>query len=121
MQTCIEKRSIEERNKEIVRSDYNKENQYNAAHKDALATGDAQGKGTGHGGHTHSLPNCDGQLNVISYSNFDTQISSNAGNKSDNDARNRALARSLYNNENVYSAKLVDTTENVREGQYRVP
>lgn len=121
MQSCLEKRSIEERKEEMARSDYNRENQYNAAHEDALSTGDAQGKGTGHGGHTHYLPDCSAQINVINYSNFDTQISSGAGNNTDNDARDTALARSLYNQENVYSAKLVNTTENVREGQYQVP
>lgn len=119
-QSCLEKRSIEERHEEIVRSDYNRENQYNAAHPDALATGDEQGKGTGHGGHTHSLPNCNGSIGMIDYSNFDTAIASKAGNKDDNNARNTALARSLYNNENVYSALSVDTSANLREGQYRV-
>lgn len=52
-QTCLEKRGMEERHTEITRSDYNIENQYSATHKDALSDGDAQGKGTGHGGHTH--------------------------------------------------------------------
>ena len=56
---------------------------------------------------------------MINYSNFDTGISSGAGNNTDNEMRNKALARSLYNQENVYSAKLVDTSENVREGQYQ--
>ena len=46
MKTCLEQRSMEERHKEQVRSDYNRENQYNVTHPDALANGDAQGKGT---------------------------------------------------------------------------
>ncbi|CCZ11846.1 unknown [Prevotella sp. CAG:1092] len=119
MKTCLEQRSMEERHKEQVRSDYNRENQYNVTHPDALANGDAQGKGTGFGGHSFWLPNCSGSLNMINYSNFDTGISSGAGNNTDNEMRNKALARSLYNQENVYSAKLVDTSENVREGQYQ--
>ena len=49
---------MEERHVEEVRSDYNRENVYSVTHPDALATGDAQGKGTGYGGHTFSLPNC---------------------------------------------------------------
>ena len=47
MQSCLEKRSIDEREREIVRSDYNTNDRYSVTHKDALANGDAQGKGTG--------------------------------------------------------------------------
>lgn len=50
------KRSIDEREREIVRSDYNTNDRYSVTHKDALANGDAQGKGTGSGGHTFYLP-----------------------------------------------------------------
>lgn len=120
MKSCLEKRSMEERHREQVRSDYNSENQYSVTHPDALSNGDTQGKGTGSGGHGFWLPDCNGTINIIKYSNFDTDISSGAGNKTDNDMRNTALARSMYNQENVYSAKLVDTSENVREGQYQV-
>lgn len=121
MQSCLEKRSIEERHEEIVRSDYNRDNQYSSTHPDARATGDAQGKGTGHGGHGFWLPNCNGSLGVFDYSNFDTAVSSRAGNADDNLARETALARSMYNAVEQYSSRLVDTTINVREGQYRVP
>ena len=121
MQSCLEKVSMEERHEEIVRSDYSRDNQYSVTHKNALADGDKKGKGTGHGGHGFWLPNCNGQLGVFDYSNFDTAISSHAGNSDDNMARDTALARSVYNEQNEYSAKLVDTTANVREGQYRVP
>lgn len=121
MQTCLEIRSMEERHNEIVRNDYNRENIYNELHPNARATGDSKGKGTGQPGGLKVLkPNCNGVLNVIDYSNFDTAISSGAGNDTDNEARNRALTRSLYNEQNIYSAKLVDTTANIREGQYSV-
>lgn len=120
-QSCLEKRSMEERHEEIVRSDYNRFNQYSAAHPDAIANGDVQGKGTGHGGHTHSLPNCNGVIGIIDYRNFDTAISSHAGNVDDNYARETALVRSLYNVEREYSARSVDTSLNLAEGQYRVP
>ena len=43
------KRGIEERNNEIVRSDYNIEDQYGSTHKNALSDGDPLGKGTMHG------------------------------------------------------------------------
>lgn len=121
MQSCLEKRSMDERHEEIVRSDYNQYNQYSGTHPDALATGDAQGKGTGHGGHSFWLPNCNGTLGVFNYSNFDTDPDSGAGNDADNEARSTAMARSLYNPTYQYSARLVDTSANVLEGQYRVP
>ena len=121
MQSCLEKVSMTERKEEIVRSDYQSTNKYTATHEDALATGDAQGKGTGHGGHTHWLPNCNGTLGVFDYSNFDTAPASGAGNIDDNTARDTAFTRSVYTYENVYSAKLVDTSANVAEGQYQVP
>ena len=117
-QSCLEKRSIEARHEQMVRSDYNPENQYNENHPDARATGDAQGKGTGHGGHTHWLPNCEAEPNVFRYDNFDTDPLSNAGNNVDNDSRNASFVRSLYNPEHPYSADEIDTSANVAEGQY---
>lgn len=123
MQSCLEKKAIEERHNEIVRSDYNIENQYSSTHKDAISDGDAQGKGTGHGGHTHYLPDCNKPSTTIDYSNFDT---SNGGGLYDIEGRNdvggrkKAIASSLYNSENQYSANLVNTEINVRDGQYQV-
>lgn len=120
MRTCLEVISMDERHEEIVRNDYNKDNQYGVNHPDALATGDAQGKGTGHKGHSHWLPNCSGSLGVFNFSNFDTNINSGAGNNADNAAREAAMVRSLYNPDKPYSARVIDTTANLREGQYRV-
>lgn len=120
MQSCLERRSMSERHVEIARSDYQRNNQYSATHPDALATGDAQGKGTGHMGHSHWLPNCNGAIGLINYSNFDTNPASRAGNNDDNLARDVAMARSLYYPGREYSATLVDTSANVREGQYVV-
>lgn len=108
---------MDQRHIQEVRSDYQRDNQYSATHPDSLASS-GNGKGTGHGGHTHWLPNCRGTIGIINYSNFDTAISSGAGNDCDNIAREKALARSLYNEGNVYSALLVDTSRNVREGQF---
>lgn len=112
---------MEERHEEIVRNDYNKNDVYSAAHPNALATGDSKGKGTGYpGGAKILLPNCNGTLNVIDYSNYDTDPSSGAGNNTDNEARNSAMARSLYNQAYKYSAALLDTSANISEGQYSV-
>lgn len=121
MQSCLEIRGIEERQKEIVRSDYNIEDQYSSTHKDAISDGDKLGKGTGHGGHTHWLPDCNKPSTTIDYSNFDT---TNGGGIYDIEGRNdiggrkKALASSLYNKENQYSANLIDTEKNQQLGQY---
>lgn len=122
-QSCLEIVSMNERHEEIVRSDYNYENQYGPQHPDALANGDAQGKGTMGGGQSHWLPDCRSYMgaSTFRYDDFDTAVSSNAGNNTDNDARNKSLARSLYNSEKPYTAVLIDTTANIREGQYFLP
>ena len=120
-QTCLEKKGIEERGNEIVRSDYNAENPYTATHPDALSDGDPMGKGTGHGGHGAWLPDCTLPTNMINYSNFDTE---NGGGEYDINGRNgiggrnESLARSMFNKEFQYGANLVNTEQNVIEGQY---
>lgn len=120
MRTCLEKVSMDERHRELVKSDYTRDNEYSATHKDALADGDEKGKGTGNPGHGYWLPDCNGELNVINYSNFDTALSFNPGNATDRLTRETALNRSLYNGTtNVYSADIVDTSMNVAEGQFR--
>lgn len=122
-QSCLEKRGIEERSQEIVRSDYNEENPYGPTHPDAISDGDAQGKGTNHGGHSAFLPDCTKPLNMIDYSNFDTE---NGGGiydiegRNDIGGRNRSLARSMYNKEYQYGATLINTEENVKQGQYHM-
>ena len=120
-QTCLEKRGMEERHQEITRSDYNIEDQSGPTHKDAISDGDAQGKGTGHGGHTHFLPDCTKPTTMINYSNFDSE---NGGGYYDIEGRNgisgrkRAMATSLYNKEIQYGPTIVDTSANVADGQY---
>ena len=122
MQSCLEKRGIEERSVEIVRSDYNIENQYGPSHPDALSNGDVNGKGTSHGGHTHYLPDCNKPTSTIDYSNFDTL---NGGGLYDIEGRNdvggrkKAINSSLYNHERQYSANLINTEINLRQGQYQ--
>lgn len=123
MQSCLEKKGIEERNREITRSDYNKEDVYSSTHSDALSNGDVLGKGTGHGGHTHFLPDCTKSSSTIDYSNFDT---TNGGGLYDIEGRNdvggrkKMMAYSLYNAENPYGAHIVNTEINLLEGQYQV-
>lgn len=123
MRTCLEKISMDERHEELLRNEYNPDNEYSASHQNALNINngdDNRGKGTGSSGHGYWLPDCTGQIGVINYSNFDTDISFNAGNRSDNDARTQSLTRSLYNHTNEYSYSLIDTSANVAEGQYKI-
>lgn len=120
MQTCLEVKGIQARNDSLVRNDYMRTNEYSALHPDALSTGDPQGKGTGHGGHTHSVPDCT-QPSTINYSNFDT---TNAGGGSyDINGRNGVGGRvflqniSVYNETYEYGPNLVNTSANVADGQ----
>lgn len=123
MQTCLEKKGIEQRTISLTRSDYNKEDQYSAEHKDAISDGDVQGKGTGHGGHGHWLPDCSKPTGMIDYSNFDTV---NGGGLYDIKGRNGIGGReynttiSMYSPERPYGMNLIDTSANVELGQYVV-
>lgn len=119
MQTYLEKQGIESRNESSVRNDYNKSDEYSAIHKDALSDGDTRGKGTGHGGHTHTIPN-QGKQRAIDYSTFNT---GNAGNVYDIEGRNGNGGRkflqtiSKYNEEMEYGAHMIDTSANKVDGQ----
>lgn len=124
MKTCLEKVSMQERSDELTQNTYNSDNAYSSNHQNALNIDhgdDEHGKGTGSAGHSHWLPNCDGEIGIINYSNFDTDVSSHAGNKTDNKTRTTAMARSLYNADNPYSADIIDTSDNVAQGQYKMP
>ena len=123
MQTCLEVKGIESRNNLITRNDYTRNEEYSAIHPDALATGDPQGKGTGHGGHLHSIPDCTAP-STISYQNFDTE---NAGGLYDIEGRNGVGGRnflkniSMFNEATQYTLNYVDTTANVADGQIVIP
>lgn len=121
-QTCLEKKGIETRQETIIRNDYNKSDEYNDQHKDALSTGDPLGKGSGNGAHGHSVPDCSKPKGMIDYSNFDTH-SQNIGGQYDIEGRNGQGGRnylmtiSLYNENNQYGINSVDTSANVADGQ----
>ena len=124
-QTCLESHGITERNNEIVRNDYNFEENYTSTHKDALSDGDSKGKGSGHGGHTDWLPSCSDEntKNMIDYRNFDTSPDSKIGDCYDINGRNgiggrlAAMTKSLYNYQNPYGAHLINTEQNQNDGQ----
>ena len=119
MQTYLEKKGIENRSKTLVRNDYNRTDEYSANHENALSDGNVKGKGTGKGGHTHSMPD-QSKPSVINYSNFDT---TGGGGAYDIEGRNGVGGRiflqsiSKYNAENEYGAHLIDTSANLVDGQ----
>lgn len=119
-QTCLEKKGIESRHETLIRNDYNSSDEYSAQHKDAISDGDPLGKGTGHGGHGHWLPDCSKGQTMIDYSNFDTE---NGGGLYDIEGRNGKGGRnwlkniSLYNENDQYGPNSVDTTANQLDGQ----
>lgn len=119
MQTCLEIKGIEARNESLTRNDYTRNDEYSVTHKDALSDGDPLGKGTGYGGHTHSVPDCK-KPSTISRSNFDT---SGGGGLYDIEGRNGVGGRifsmniSVYNEENEYNLNSIDTSANVADGQ----
>lgn len=121
-QTCLEKNAISKRQEELVRNDYTRFEEYSETHPDALSTGDPLGKGSGNGGHLHSIPNCDLPKGMMDYSNIDTR-SENIGGSYDINGRNGIGGRnflrtiSLYNEENEYGVNYVDTTANIEDGQ----
>ena len=119
MQTCLEKKGIDSRNETTVRNDYNKADVYSETHKDVLSDGDVLGKGTGHGGHIHTTPDCN-KPNAINYSVFDT----NGGGglydikgRNGKGGRNFLMNISKYNSENEYGAHMIDTRANLADGQ----
>ena len=134
MQTVLEKTGIDIRGGVPVRSDvttknilnntYNKSDEYSWLHKDALADGDTRGKGTGHGGHTHTVPNYTLPKTLFDYSNIDT--SSKAGDDYDQHGRGGVGGReflttiNIYNEANQYSASIIDTSKNVADGQVKI-
>lgn len=134
MQTALEKTGIDIRGgvqvrgdvttKNILNNTYNRSDEYSSMHKDALADGDVRGKGTGHGGHTHSIPNHNLPKTLFDYSNIDT--SNKAGDAYDQHGRNGIGGRdfltaiNIYNEENQYSASIIDTSKNVADGQVKI-
>ena len=126
-QSSLEKKAIESRHEQIIRSDYNKANGYSAEHEDALNNpadkNKILGKGTGNGGHLHYTPNHDLPSTLINYSNLDTTNGGGAYDihgRNDVGGRNRLLSYNLYSNDNPYGPESIDMTENFEEGQYQV-
>lgn len=119
--SCLEVRGTEERENEIQRSDYNKNEEYSATHKDAISDGDPLGKGTQSGGHTHWLPDCTKPTGLIDYSNFNTLEGGGEYDIKGREGiggRERAINQSMYNAANPYGADLIKTDANIQAGQF---
>lgn len=114
-QSYLEIQGIEARGEQTARSDYNANDEYSETHKDALATGDAQGKGTGnYGGHGFSVPDMTKPKEQMNYCGLNTF---EGGNNCDYAARETMLARSIYGPDRQYGVNIkIDTKNN--KGQY---
>ena len=127
MQTRLESKSIEKRQELLVGNDYDKNDAYSSTHEDALSHPESHdkplGKGTGNGGHTHTLPNPLLPQNGYNYSSIDT---SNGGGSYDIHGRNGKGGRkflqtiNLYGPDNRYGAKIIDTSLNQIDGQIKI-
>jgi hypothetical protein len=124
-QSALEIKGMEERQKELVRSDYSKNNAYSETHEDALSHPDdptkVLGKGTNSGGHQHYTPDSSKPSTLMNYSNLDT---TNGGGYYDIHGRNgqggrdRLLKINIYGKDNPYGPNSVDTSANISDGQY---
>lgn len=124
-QSNLERTGMEERRRELVRSDYNKNNAYSASHEDAISdpnrTDKPLGKGTNSGGHLHYTPDSSKSPYGYNYSNLDTTAgggSYDIHGRNEEGGRNRLLKMNIYNNDNAYGPNSIDTNENVLDGQY---
>jgi hypothetical protein len=126
-QSNLEKRGIEERQKEIVRSDYNKIDAYSDSHVDALSNPEDKnkplGKGTGDGGHSAYVPNSAKSSTAYNYNSLNTAEgggSYDIHGRNEQSGRNRLMAINIYSKDNAYGPNSIDTSENLDEGQYVV-
>lgn len=122
-QSALEAKGMEERQVELVRSDYNKINRYSESHEDALSHPDdpnkVLGKGTNSGGHGHYAPNS--SQKGYNYSNLNTTEGGgyyDIHGRNDQGGRDRLLKINIYGKDNPYGHGSVDTSANIDEGQY---
>lgn len=124
-QSNLEIKGIEERDAEIVRSDYNKTNAYSDSHEDAQSHPDdptkVLGKGTNSGGHQHYVPDYTKMPTAYNYSNLKTTEGGgyyDIHGRNEQGGRNRLLSINIYNKDNAYSANSVEITDT--DAQYIV-
>lgn len=124
-QSNLERKGIEERHSQIIRSDYGKSNEYSASHEDALSNPNdntkVQGKGTNSGGHQHYVPDYTKPSTLFNYSNLDTSAGGGAYDiygRNEQGGRERLVKINLYSKDNAYGPDSVDTSANIEDGQY---
>ena len=130
-QSCLEVTALDERRVELNRNDYLQTDQYSSSHRDAISDGDVQGKGSGYGGHLHSIPDCSRGRLGVDLRNFDTRNFDHIGGAydiygrtpngqiSDGSMNGRMFLMNInkFDENTEYNANYVDTTENVLDGQ----
>jgi len=138
-QSCLENIGLGHRPVLLMKNEYQKEEAYDVNHPNALATGDGRGRGTAHGGHTHSIPDCTKAEYIGEHfqSPIEAQIDSNidsgpnqtgAGDCVDvngrlglaHSGRNALIGINIYDHINTYGAHSVNTELNVNDGQFVV-
>ena len=138
-QTCLENVGITHRPILLNKNEYSKTEIYDVNHPNALATGDARGKGTAHGGHTHSIPDCKTAQYIGEHfqsdilQQIDTFPDSGPNSTGGGDCidvgglkgvsptgRNRLLGINMFNYETQYDSNYVNTSKNVEDGQFVV-
>lgn len=124
-QSYLEKKGIEARKEQTIRSDYNINDGYSAEHEDAISNptdkNKVMGKGTGNGGHQHYRPNHELPSTLINYGNLDTTAGGGAYDihgKNEVGGRKRLMTYNLYNSDNAYGPDSIDMSLNIDEGQY---
>jgi hypothetical protein len=124
-QSFLEKKAIDERHKEIVRSEYNKSIEYSESHENAISNPDDErsykGKGTKNGGHQAYVPDLNKSQTSYNYSSLDTSKGGGAYDiygRNGQGGRDRLVKINIYNSENAYGPDSVDTSSNIEDGQY---
>lgn len=124
-QSRLEIEGIQKRHEEIIRSDYNKNDEYSDSHIDALSNPEDEnkvlGKGTNTGGHLHYSPDASQSKTSINYGNFRTTSGGGAYDiygRNGQGGRNRLIQMNLYNKDKAYGQNSVDTSSNIEDGQY---
>ena len=124
-QSRLEQEGLNIRKELLTKNDFNRTTDVYSEEHDKSKTHNDElhplGKGTGHGGHTHTVPNRKLSKTAIDRSQFDTE---NGGGSYDiygyNNAggRTRLLSINLYNANKQYNENSIDTTSNIEDGQW---
>lgn len=119
-QSCLEIRSMDARHTQIIRSDYQMTSPYTNLTANLNTVKDLTMKGNMQGHADPWLPDCHATINDFTKYSFNVDISSNFGNLADQAARTAMLSigHSMYSPDRPYGN--IDTSANVREGQYVV-